>query len=180
LAEGEAAEWYHLAEGGWVRSEAVETYQDETAARQAAAQALCSAGGEATATAVIPPTAEADYPLAPAAVWNLGAVAPPDNVSGECLSSANYVPPYGPASFTYDGQMLVVQTQEPGSAYVFRRVAANVYNYTGPTAMGDGVVTMTLTFTSAITARMTRVFTPQEDPACQHTYYYSVTHMWDR
>jgi len=54
--------------------------------------------------------------------------------------------------------------------YTLTRLGPNVYQYSGNTTRGDGLVTIGVTFTSATTFNMSRVFAPAAEPGCTHTY----------
>jgi hypothetical protein len=167
VASGDASGklWYHAADGGWIREDVIETHADAAEAEAAAKAANCAAaitGGET------------DYTPAAAQVWNF--VQSPDNMSGACTGGA-VLPPYGLVQIIPGAGSLTWRSQEP-APYTFVKVATNVYAYSGPTSVGDGTVSMSLTFTGAGTAQMTRAFTPNNDPACTHTHYYTATFQW--
>ena len=98
-------------------------------------------------------------------------------MTGTC-STGPILPPYGLVQITPGGDTLTWKSQEP-APYVFGKVKTNVYAYSGPTALGDGTVTMSLTFTSATTLQMSRAFVPNSDPVCTHTHFYSGTFQWE-
>jgi hypothetical protein len=154
--------WYHLAEGGWIREEAIQTHADLSAAEAAAQAANCAA------------PAVTDYTPAAATVWNF--VQSQDVMTGAC-NTGPILPPYGLVQITPVENGLIWKSQEP-APYTFGKVNTNAYAYAGPTALGDGTVTMNLTFTSAATLQMTRAFVPNGDPGCTHTHTYSATFQW--
>jgi hypothetical protein len=167
VAAGEASElkWYHVAEGGWVREDVVELYADATEAADAAYGVDCSSSGQGEAV---------DYAPATGSVWEF--VQGEDLMTGTCTTGP-ILPPYGLVQIIPGGETLTWRSQEP-APYTFSRVQTNVYAYGGPTAVGDGIVAMTLTFTSATTLRMTRAFVPASDPGCTHTHNYSGAFQW--
>ena len=67
------------------------------------------------------------------------------------------------------GDTLGWKNQEP-APYTFSRVSANVWQYSGPSAIGDGTATMTVQFTSPTTFELTHVFVPTDSPGCTHTH----------
>jgi hypothetical protein len=165
VANGDASglKWYHVAESGWVREDVITLFQDATEAADAAYAATCSAQGEG-----------ADYTPTTGSVWEF--VQGDDIMTGTC-SAGPILPPYGLVQILPGGDTMVWRSQEP-APYTFNRVKTNTYAYAGPTAVGDGIVTMTLTFTGATSLQMTRAFVPISDPGCTHTHYYSGTFQW--
>lgn len=87
---------------------------------------------------------------------------------------------YGQVLITPQGDTLTWLDQA-FALYTFFRTGPNAfyYSYSGPTFNGDGTMTMTLRFTSATTLVMQRVFTPANDPACQHMHNYTYTKLWN-
>jgi hypothetical protein len=53
-----------------------------------------------------------------------------------------------------------------------------VYAYSGPNVLGTGTISLTLTFTSDSTIKMTMSLVLGSEPDCQHVYYYSGTKNW--
>lgn len=164
-ASGQA--WYHVADGGWVREDVIQTYPDANQAADAAKAATCTAS---TGTG-----GETDYTPSTKSVWNF--VQGQDNMTGTC-STGPILPPYGLVQIAPGGDSLTWKSQEP-APYVFGKVRTNVYAYSGPTVLGDGMVTMSLTFTSATALQMSRAFVPNSDSACTHTHYYSGAFQWE-
>jgi hypothetical protein len=111
--------------------------------------------------------------LTAASVWNF--VQGPDQMSGTCAGPV--LPPYGLVQITPETSGLTWRSQEP-QPYIFSKVRTNVYAYSGPTATGDGTVTMTLTFLSATDLVMTRTFTANAEPNCSHTHDYIGAFQW--
>lgn len=114
-----------------------------------------------------------DYTPTTASVWNF--VQGPDNMTGAC--SGEVLPPYGLVQITPGQDSLTWRSQEP-APYTLAEVETNVYSFSGPTAVGDGTVTMQLTFTSATTLEMVRTYVPDSEPNCQHTHHYTATFEW--
>src|SRR6185503_10374917 len=108
-----------------------------------------------------------------ASVWNF--VQGPDQMSGTC--SGPVLPPYGLVQITPIDNGLTWRSQEP-TPYTFSEVQTNVYSYSGATAIGDGSVTMTLTFLSGTDLVMTRTFVASAEPDCSHTHDYTGTFQW--
>ena len=160
-ADGEL--WYHVAEGGWIREDVIKVYADMETAASASKSADCQV-----------PQNTGDYTPTRSSVWNT--TIGPDNMTGTC-SGGSFLPVYGLVQIIPAGETLTWRSQEP-APYTFSRVKLNVYSYSGPTAINDGTVTMTLTFTSATTLQMTHTFVPTSDPACQHTHQYNGVFQW--
>jgi hypothetical protein len=53
-----------------------------------------------------------------------------------------------------------------------------VYAYSGPNILGTGTISLTLTFTSETTLKMTMSLVLNSEPACQHTYFYTGSKNW--
>src|SRR5437899_315291 len=90
----------------------------------------------------VPPTATVapnagDY-TPQTSVWNT--TIGPDTMSGTC-STGSILPVYGLVQITPAGDTLTWRSQEP-APYTFSRVKMNVYSYSGPTSLNDGMVTM--------------------------------------
>jgi hypothetical protein len=167
IARGDSSgpAWYHVSDGGWIREDVIQTFADSQEAEAAAKAANCVAATPG----------EADYTPTTKSVWNF--VQGQDNMTGTC-STGPILPPYGLAQIAPGGDTLTWKSQEP-APYVFGKVNTNTYAYSGPSALGDGTVTMSLTFTSATTLQMSRAFVPNSDPGCTHTHYYSGTFQWE-
>ena len=67
--------------------------------------------------------------------------------------------------------------QEP-QPYTMQSVGNGTYSYNGRNALGNGNLQMTLTFTSATEWTMTATTVYDNDPGCQHTFYYTATRSW--
>jgi hypothetical protein len=89
-------------------------------------------------------------------------------MAGPC--SGTVLAPYGPVIIRPNASGLgwVNTAQE---SYTLTRLGPNLYQYSGPTTLGNGTVTIGVTFTSATTFDMTRVFAPSAEPGCTHTYF---------
>jgi hypothetical protein len=167
--DGSGLRWYHLVTGGWIREDLAKTYASLAEAEKAAKAAKCAAP---TPTG---PGAATDYTPTVAQVWDF--TQGQDNLSGTCAGT-QLLPPYGPMKITPHGNTLELNTKEP-TPYTLTRVQPNVYSYSGPTATGDGTVTLVLTFTGKAASKMTRALVPNNDPACTHTHYYTGVFQWD-
>jgi hypothetical protein len=131
-----------------------------------------------TLTAVPPtpkPTA-VDFTPQLVSVWNTTIVGS-DSMKGTCSNPVN--PVYGLVQITPQGNTLVWKNQEP-APYTMARVRANVWQYAGPTSIGDGTVTMVVQFNSATTLGLTRTFVPSAEPNCTHVHSYSGVFQWNR
>ncbi len=115
-----------------------------------------------------------DFVSTKSSVWDFAQS--PDVMTGTCTRGA-ILPPYGLTELAPTPNGLTMTTQEP-SPYNMIRVTTNVYSYSGPSPVNDGVVTLNLTFTNANTVQMTRAFVPKNDPNCTHSYTYVGKLMW--
>lgn len=136
------------------------------------APATPTAAPVASATAA--PAAGLDFVPAARSVWNTAVGL--DNMSGTC-AKGSLLPVYGLVQITPDGDRLNWKNQEP-APYVFGKLQTNLYQYAGPSAIKDGVVTMTVTFLSEKDLEMKREFVANADPACLHTHVYTGTFQW--
>jgi len=102
----------------------------------------------------------------------------PGQTLGQC-SGGPILPAYGLVQITPLEDGLEWKNQEP-APYRMIRLAPNTYQFAGPTAINDGVVTMTVTFLSAQTLTMVREFTPQAEPGCVHRHEYTGEFKWFR
>ncbi len=89
------------------------------------------------------------------------------------------LPVYGLVQITPNSDTLAWKNQEP-APYTMKKLQPGVYQYAGPTAIKDGVVTMTVTFLSDKALEMNRVFVADADLACTHTHVYTGTYQWDK
>jgi hypothetical protein len=122
-----------------------------------------------TAAPSASPAGSGDFAPAQPQVWNTALVGG-DNQAGSCSASANA--PYGLVLLTPGEGTLAMHNTVPED-YVLARVAANQYQYAGPSALGDGNLTLTVRFTSATTLEMTRSFVPSAEPGCTHQHNYT-------
>lgn len=127
----------------------------------------------ATAAATHTPAATGgDLAPTQAQVWNT-AVVGGDNQTGSCSATANA--PYGLVALTPgEGGILAMRNTVPED-YVLARLGPNTYQYAGPSALGDGNLTLDVVFTSATTLEMTRTFQPSAEPGCTHQHRYTGT-----
>jgi hypothetical protein len=137
----------------------------ETPTAEARRSATPSAIGTQPAT---PAGGESFVPTA-ASIWNTALVGG-DTLSGECSGPVN--PPYGLVLITPAGDTLTWHNTVPED-YLFTRTGTNSFAYSGPTGIGDGTVTMNLTFTAVDSLVMTRAFVSNAEPACTHNHQYS-------
>jgi hypothetical protein len=132
-----------------------------------------------TAITTAPATAASPLPAATTAsaqtifntpsVWNTS-LAGPGVTAGGCSGTVN--PPYGLVLITPRGDQLLWHNTVPED-YTFLKTGDTTYAYSGPTGIGDGTVTMQLTFSGAEALQMTRAFVPNAEPGCTHTHTYS-------
>jgi hypothetical protein len=83
--------------------------------------------------------------------------------------SGTILAPYGPVIIRPNASGLG-WVNTANEEYTLTRLGLNVYQYAGATTRGDGIVTIGVTFTSATTFNMSRVFAPSAEPGCTHTY----------
>ena len=83
------------------------------------------------------------------------------------------------SSLLATAQQTATKNQEP-TPYTMSRVRANVWQYAGPTSVGDGTVTMVVQFTSAIKLKLTRTFVSTAEPNCTHVHTYTGDFKWNR
>jgi hypothetical protein len=102
-------------------------------------------------------------------VWNTSVVGP-GVPAGTCSGTVN--PPYGLVLITPQGDQLLWHNTVPED-YTFQKTSETTYLYTGPTGIGDGTVTMQLTFAGDQALQMTRAFVPNAETGCTHTHTYS-------
>ncbi|MFN3705391.1 MAG: hypothetical protein ACK4WM_05305 [Thermoflexales bacterium] len=110
-------------------------------------------------------------------VWNT--VIGTSRSVGTC-TRGSVLPAYGLVQVTaLDDGSIEWKSQEP-SPYRMTRIAPSTYRYSGPDAVGSGVVTMTVRFVDAQSLRVTREFVPDNDPLCTHIYEYGGEFRWAR
>ena len=119
-----------------------------------------------TATATTPPSAPGGGDFAPTSPGRWDTSTPVDNAAG---CSSTILAPYGPVIIRPNASGLG-WVNTANEDYTLTRLGPNVYQYSGNTTRGDGLVTIGVTFTSATTFNMSRVFAPSAEPGCTHTY----------
>lgn len=102
----------------------------------------------------------------------------PGETFGECAGGA-ILPVYGLVQITPTEDGLEWKNQEP-QPYAMARVAPNTYRFAGPSAVNNGVVTMTVTFLDEKSLVMLREFTPNAEPKCIHRHEYTGEFKWFR
>ncbi len=148
-----------------------------TAAPAATGTATASPTAQAAATPTAAATASGgDFVPRVRSVWDT--VVGLDQMRGTCARGSR-LPVYGLVQITPNGDTLVWKNQEP-APYTMKRLQTNEYQYAGPSAIKDGVVTMTVTFNDAKTLHMQREFVANADPACMHTNVYTGTFQWEK
>jgi len=177
--DGAGAPWYQLDTG----------VQASWAARSdVAAIGACDAVAEVEAPPVVfaapaaPPPGEpgtapdvADFSPAAQSVWQM--IPGSDNMTGECsgapaINFCDHLAAISPAS---GGVMYRGMETSP---YYLTRLQPNVYAYAGPNVLGTGRVSLTLSFVSETSIKMTMSLVLASEPNCQHVYYYSGTKNW--
>ena len=131
---------------------------------------------EATTSTTSEAAGGQDFAPTERSVWNTAVGL--DQMQGTC-ANGSMLPVYGLVQITPQGDQLTWKNQEP-KPYTFNKVQTNEYQYAGPTAINDGVVTMTLKFTSDKALEMLRQFVASADPGCLHTHEYTGTFQWNK
>ncbi len=155
---------------------ATDTVAPPTATRTATQRATLAATVAATIAATVAATdgpaatntepAPEDFTPTAVSIWDIPNPGE-DVASGDCSNS--FTPSYGLVQITPQGDTLGWKNQEQ-APYTVSKVSANVWQYSGPSAVGDGTVTMTVTFTSTTTFELTHSFVPTDSPNCTHTH----------
>jgi len=152
-----------------------------TAAATQAASATAAASSTAAASLTpLPPTPKptaAEFTPQVVSVWDTELSPPTDKMQGTCSNPVN--PVYGLVQITPQGATLVWKNQEP-APYTMTRVRANLWQYSGPTSLGDGTVTMVVQFTSPTTLLLTRSFVSSAEPNCTHVHTYTGVFKWNK
>ena len=143
-------------------------------ATTAATATIAASATQAEPTAK--PTA-ADFTPQQISVWDTELSPNTDNMQGTCSAPVN--PVYGLVQITPQGNSLVWKNQEP-APYTMGRVRPSVWQYSGPTSVGDGTVTMVVQFTSVTTLKLTRTFVSTAEPNCTHVHTYNGVFQWNR
>jgi hypothetical protein len=147
----------------------------------AAASATLAATSTAAATLTpLPPTVRptaAEFTPQEVSVWDTELAPAADQMSGTCSNPVN--PVYGLVQVTPQGNSLQWKNQEP-APYTMARVRANLYQYSGPSSLGDGTLTMVVQFTSPTTLLLTRTFVSTAEPNCTHLHTYTGVFKWNK
>jgi hypothetical protein len=128
----------------------------------------------------LPPTAKptaAEFTPQVVSVWDTELSPPTDKMQGTCSNPVN--PVYGLVQITPQGATLIWKNQEP-APYTMTRVRANLWQYSGPTSLNDGTVTMVVQFTSPTTLLLTRTFVSSAEPNCTHVHTYAGVFKWNK
>jgi hypothetical protein len=147
-----------------------------TAAAKAALESPLATPDGALRSPIAPP-AGADYAPTQRSVWDTSIVGQ-DQMQGNC-TQGSVLPAYGLVQITPFEGGLEWKNQEP-KPYEMTRVAANEYQFAGPNALNDGVVTMTVTFVDAQNLTMRREYVPENDAGCTHVHDYKGVFKWNR
>ena len=153
------------------------TVASATAAASATSAASATAPASATVAQPTPKPTAAEFTPQQNSVWDTELAPNTDQMQGTCSNPVN--PVYGLVQITPQGDSLVWKNQEP-TPYTMSRVRANVWQYSGPTSVGDGTVTMLVQFTSATTLKLTRTFVSTAEPNCTHVHTYAGNFTWNR
>jgi hypothetical protein len=121
-------------------------------------------------------TTPGDFTPKVRSVWNTSIGL--DQMTGNC-PKGSMLPVYGLVQITPNGSTLSWKNQEP-APYTFKRLETNVFQYAGPTAIKDGVVTMTLKFLDEKSLEMNREFVSNADPGCVHKHAYTGVFQWNK
>jgi hypothetical protein len=116
-----------------------------------------------------------DFAPAANSVWQMKPGS--DNLTSTCsgapaINFCDHLAAIAPASggITWRGM--------EASPYYLVRIQPNVYAYSGPNILGTGTISLTLSFTSETTLKMTMSLVLNSEPDCQHVYFYSGTKNW--
>ncbi len=94
-----------------------------------------------------------------------------DHLTGTCSGVVlNYCKQL--VAITPKGNGMLWKGQEL-TPYFLSRIRENVYAYSGPNALGDGQIKITLVFTSATAFKATHIITLSNEPSCQHNYTFT-------
>jgi hypothetical protein len=100
-----------------------------------------------------------------------------DNTSGTCNGPAVALCAHLAAITPNPDGTLTWRGQEP-VPYTLSPAGENTYVYNGRNALGNGNIQLNLTFTSEGSWSMTSTTIYDNDPACQHTFYYTASRSW--
>ena len=150
---------------GWIAQDAVRTLGVCGEIAQVAAPPVASAAGSQSSGLI--PAGQSVWQTEPGL----------DNTSGTCTQPAvamcahlAAIVPNADGSFSWRGQ-------EP-QPYPMTPAGDGSFSYSGRNAIGNGNLQMSLTFTSATAWTMTATTVYDNDPGCQHTFYYTATRSW--
>lgn len=168
---GQAEDWWKLDIAGygqaWVPQEAVLTAGRCGAIEVVEAPVLASPVQQVSSGETFLPAGQS--------VWF--ADSGQDVVTGTCsgppLALCNHPVAISPAG----GNQMSWRGQEP-LPYTLTQTGPNTYAYNGRSVMGNGNVSFLLTFTSETTWQLTLTTVFDNDPQCNHTFYYNATRSW--
>jgi len=174
----DGAPWWQLDTGAQP-SWAAQTEVRAVGACQAVAQVepppMVFAPPPAPAGGEVAPAGEADLSPTANSVWQMRPGS--DNMTGQCsgapaINFCDHLAAIAPAAggLSWKGM--------EASPYFLSRIRPNVYGYAGPSVLGTGRVSMTLSFSSETTLTMTMSLVLNSEPSCQHVYYYTGTRNW--
>lgn len=174
----DGAAWWELdtdQQSSWVARADVLTVGRCDDVAQIDAPSAISPAGPVTGDSGSGSTGGMSYAPTGNSVWQM--IPGSDNMSGECSGAPaiNFCDHL--AAITPSGNGISWKGMEP-SPYMMSQIQPNVYSYSGPNAAGTGTVNMTLNFTSETTLSMTMSLVLNNEPGCQHVYYYSGTRNW--
>lgn len=171
LVDEDNTTWYHLDVAGyaraWVQQDDVHTVGLCTDLAEVEAPPITAGpAGGAAGTGFVP---------AGQSVWQSDPGL--DNLSGTCN---------GPA-IAFCAHLVAIQPNADGSLswrgqepqpYTLYAAGENTYSYSGRNNQGNGNIQLNLTFTSENSWSMTMVQVYDNDPACNHTFYYTASRGW--
>jgi hypothetical protein len=171
------ADWWKLEIAtnpqAWIAKSAVHSLgacdQIEAAAAPPVIVAMSSgedtSGGDTTSSE---PVSQGFAPTAKT-IWN--ADPGQDQLTGTCSGIVlNYCAQL--VALTPKGNGFLWKGQEL-TPYSLVRIRENVYAYSGPNALGDGTIKLTLAFTSPTSFKATHIVTTYDQPSCQHNYTFT-------
>jgi hypothetical protein len=100
-----------------------------------------------------------------------------DNPSGTCTQPPVAMCAHLAAIVPNANGTLSWRGQEP-VPYTMQPAGADTYAYNGRNALNNGNLQMTLTFTSPASWTMVATTIYDNDPGCQHTFYYTASRNW--
>lgn len=171
-ADAEGNKWWKLRNDNraenWVPQGAVRTVGACDKVEQAEVGLQASSGGNEAAGGI---PGGGGFAPSTRTIWN--AEVGTDQLIGNCkLGALNYCAHM--VAIAPSGSNLIYRGQEI-TPYTLRRIRENVYVYEGRNGMGNGRISLVLTFTSPTTYTLTQTLILDADPECQHVNVVNAT-----